>query len=93
MRFFARNNRALLSTLTVEVITETSLGLKVAAAGRRPAAAADSGSRARSSSWSPTCSRCCPASTPRSSSVVRSVGLGTWYVDDFYVDPQVPLGG
>ena len=28
LRFFAKNNRALLSTLTVEVITETSLGLK-----------------------------------------------------------------
>ena len=28
LRFFARNNRALLSTLTVEVIVQTSLGLK-----------------------------------------------------------------
>jgi hypothetical protein len=40
LRLFARNSTALVSTLSVEVIFKTSLGLKASAGGGEPAAAA-----------------------------------------------------
>jgi hypothetical protein len=87
LRFFARNNRALLSTLTVEVIFETSLGLK---------AAAPVGVLLPSGKWKPSprflvLVNLLPLLPGEKTPVqfrVRSVGLGTWYVDDFYVDPR-----
>jgi hypothetical protein len=87
LRFFARNNRALLSTLTVEVIFETSLGLR---------AAAPIGVMLPSGQWKPSpkflvLANLLPLLPGEKTPVqfrVRSVGLGTWYVDDFYVDPK-----
>ena len=87
MRFFARNNRALLSTLTVEVIVETSLGLKVAV---------PFGVLLPSGKWKPSpkllvIANLLPLLPGQHTPVqfrVRSVGLGTWFVDDFYVDPK-----
>jgi hypothetical protein len=87
LRFFARNNRALISTLTVEVIFETSLGLR---------AAAPIGVMLPSGQWKPSpkflvVANLLPLLPGNYTPVqfrVRSVGLGTWYVDDFYVDPR-----
>jgi hypothetical protein len=87
LRLFARNNRALLSTLTVEVIFETSLGLK---------AAAPVGVLLPSGKWKPSprflvVANLLPLMPGDKTPVqfrVRSVGLGTWWVDDFYVDPR-----
>ena len=87
MRLFARNNRALLSTLTVEVITETSLGLKVSL---------PVGVLLPSGQWKPSpklfvVSNLLPLLPGQHTPVqfvVRSVGLGTWSVDDFYLDPK-----
>ena len=87
VRFFARNNRALLSTLTVEVIVETSLGLKVAV---------PFGVLLPSGKWKPSpkllvIANLLPLLPGQHTPVqfrVRSVGLGTWFVDDFYVDPK-----
>jgi hypothetical protein len=87
MRLFARNNRALLSTLTVEVIFETSLGLK---------AALPVGVLLPNGQWKPSpkllvVANLLPLLPGEHTPVqfrVRSVGLGTWNVDDFYVDPK-----
>jgi hypothetical protein len=87
LRLFARNNRALLSTLTVEVIFETSLGLK---------AALPVGILLPSGQWKPSpkllvVANLLPLLPGQHTPVqfrVRSVGLGTWFVDDFYVDPK-----
>jgi hypothetical protein len=87
MRLFARNNRALLSTLTVEVITETSLGLKVSL---------PVGVLLPNGQWKPSPKLfivsnllpLLPGEHTPVQFVVRSVGLGTWSVDDFYVDPR-----
>jgi hypothetical protein len=87
LRFFARNNRALLSTMTVEVIFETSLGLK---------AAAPVGVLLPNGQWKPSprflvVANLLPLLPGEHTPVqfrVRSVGLGTWFVDDFYVDPR-----
>jgi hypothetical protein len=87
LRLFARNNRALLSTLTVEVIFETSLGLK---------ASAPVGVLLPSGKWKPSprflvVANLLPLLPGDKTPVqfrVRSVGLGTWWVDDFYVDPR-----
>jgi hypothetical protein len=87
LRFFARNNRALVSTMTVEVIFETSLGLK---------AAAPVGVLLPSGQWKPSprflvVANLLPLLPGNYTPVqfrVRSVGLGTWFVDDFYVDPR-----
>jgi hypothetical protein len=87
LRFFARNNRALLSTMTVEVIFETSLGLK---------AAAPVGVLLPNGQWKPSprflvVANLLPLLPGEHTPVqfrVRSVGLGTWFVDDFYVDPK-----
>jgi len=87
LRFFAKNNRALLSTMTVEVITETSLGLKVAV---------PIGVLLPNGQWKPSpkifvVANLLPLLPGEHTPVqfrVRSVGLGTWSVDDFYVDPR-----
>ena len=87
IRFFAKNNRALLSTMSVEVITETSLGLTVAV---------PIGVVLPSGQWKPSASYLVVANLlpllPGNHTPVRfrltSVGLGTWSVDDFYVDPR-----
>lgn len=87
VRLFAKNNRALLSTMTVEVIAETSLGLKVAV---------PIGVLLPSGQWKPSprflvIANLLPLLPGEHTPVqfrVRSVGLGTWSVDDFYVDPR-----
>jgi hypothetical protein len=87
IRFFAKNDRALLSTLSVEVITETSLGLTVAV---------PVGVVLPSGQWKPGPKFLVVANLlpllPGNHTPVRfrvtSVGLGTWSVDDFYVDPR-----
>jgi hypothetical protein len=87
LRLFARNNKALLSTLSVEVIFETSLGLK---------AAAPVGVLLPGGQWKPSprllvLANLLPLLPGNYTPVqfrVRSVGLGTWFVDDFYVDPR-----
>ena len=73
--------------LAVEVITETSLGLKVAV----PA-----GVLLPSGQWKPSpklivLSSLLPLFPGQHTPVqfrVTSVGLGTWSVDDFYIDPR-----
>jgi hypothetical protein len=87
LRFFAKNNRALLSTMTVEVIFETSLGLK---------AALPVGVLLPNGQWKPSPKMLVVANLlpllPGEHTPVqfrlRSVLLGTWSVDDFYVDPR-----
>ena len=87
IRFFAKNDRALLSTLSVEVITETSLGLTVAV---------PVGVLLPSGQWKPSPKFLVVANLlpllPGEHTPVRfrvtSVGLGTWSVDDFHVDPR-----
>jgi len=87
LRFFAKNNSALLSTMTVEVITETSLGLK---------AAVPIGVLLPNGQWKPepkllVVANLLPLLPGEHTPVqfrLRSAGLGTWSVDDFYVDPR-----
>jgi hypothetical protein len=87
IRFFAKNNRALLSTMTVEVITRTSPGLTVAV---------PVGTVLPSGQWKPSPRFLAVANLlpllPGEHTPVQfrmtSVGLGTWSVDDFYVDPR-----
>src|SRR5215211_519037 len=87
IRFFAKNDRALLSTLSVEVITETSLGLTVAV---------PVGVVLPSGQWKPSPQFLVIANLlpllPGEHTPVRfrvtSIGTGTWSVDDFYVDPR-----
>ena len=87
IRFFAKNDRALLSTLSVEVITETSLGLTVAV---------PVGVLLPSGQWKPSPRFLVVANLlpllPGEHTPVRfritSVGTGSWSVDDFYVDPR-----
>ena len=87
LRFFAKNDRALLSTMTVEVIAETSLGLK---------AAVPIGVLLPNGQWKPSpkilvIANLLPLLPGEHTPVqfrVRSVGVGTWSVDDFYVDPR-----
>lgn len=87
LRFFAKNNSALLSTMTVEVIVETSLGLK---------AAVPIGVLLPNGQWKPgpkilMVANLLPLLPGQHTPVqfrVRSVGIGTWSVDDFYVDPR-----
>ena len=87
LRLFARNNSALVSTLSVEVIFETSLGLK---------ASAPVGVLLPNGQWKPSprllvVANLLPLLPGNYTPVqfrVRSVGLGTWWVDDFYVDPR-----
>lgn len=87
LRLFTRNNRALLSTLSVEVIFETSLGLR---------ASAPVGVLLPHGQWKPSprflvVANLLPLLPGQHTPVqfrVRSVGLGTWFVDDFFVDPK-----
>jgi hypothetical protein len=86
-RLFAKNNTLLVSTLSVEVIFETSLGLK---------ASAPIGVLLPSGQWKPSpkllvLANLLPLLPGEHTPVqfrVTSVGLGTWWVDDFYVDPR-----
>jgi hypothetical protein len=87
IRLFAKNNRLLLSTLSVEVIAKTSLGLKVAL---------PIGLVLPRSSWKPTPSYLVVANLlpllPNNYTPVafrfRAIGFGSWWIDDFYVDPR-----
>jgi hypothetical protein len=87
LRLFARNDRLLVSTLTVEVLFETSLGLQ---------ASAPVGVVLPSGKWKPTprflvLANLLPLLPGDHTPVafrVRSVGTGTWWIDDFYVDPK-----
>jgi hypothetical protein len=87
IRMFAKNNRALLSTLAVSVIVETSLGLK---------ATVPIGVMLPSGQWKPSPKflvianllPLLPGSHTPVQFRVTSVGLGTWSVDDFYIDPR-----
>jgi hypothetical protein len=87
LRLFARNNSALLSTLTVEVTFQTSLGLTA----KLPV-----GVLLPSGKWKPSprilmlvnLLPLLPGEKTPVQFTVRSVGLGTWWVDDFYVDPK-----
>lgn len=87
IRLFARNNRLLLSTLSVEVIARTSLGLKVAV---------PVGLVLPRSSWKPTPAYLVVANLlpllPDNYTPVafrfRAIGFGSWWIDDFYVDPR-----
>jgi hypothetical protein len=87
VRFFAKNDRLLLSTLTVEVITETSLGLT---------AAVPIGTVLPSGQWKPgpkllVLANLLPLLPGEHTPVrfrVTSVGTGNWWLDDFYVDPR-----
>jgi hypothetical protein len=87
IRLFAKNNRLLLSTLSVEVIARTSLGLKVAV---------PVGVVLPRSSWKPTPVYLVVANLlpllPNNYTPVafrfRAIGAGSWWIDDFYVDPR-----
>jgi hypothetical protein len=87
LRLFARNNAALLSTLTVEATIQTSLGLQ---------ATVPVGLMLPSGKWKPSprylmlvnLLPLLPGEKTPVKFTVRSVGLGTWWVDDFYVDPR-----
>jgi hypothetical protein len=87
IRFFAKNNRFLLSTMTVEVIVTTSLGLKVAV---------PIGLLLPHSKWKPSpgflmIGNLLPLMPGEYTPVqfrFRSIGLGSWWIDDFYVDPR-----
>jgi hypothetical protein len=87
LRFFTRNSQPLLSTLSVEVTFETSLGLK---------ATLPVGVLLPNGQWKPSpkllvLANLLPLLPGEHTPVqftVRSVGLGTWWVDDFYVDPR-----
>jgi hypothetical protein len=87
LRLFARNNTALLSTLTVEATIQTSLGLT---------ATLPIGVMLPSGKWKPSPKYLMlvnllpllPGEKTPVQFTVRSVGLGTWWVDDFYVDPK-----
>lgn len=87
VRFFAKNNAALLSTLTVDVTFETSLGLK---------ASLPFGTVLPSGQFKPSpkfyvLANLLPLLPGEHTPVqfrVTSVGLGTWNVDNFFVDPR-----
>jgi hypothetical protein len=87
VRLFAKSNNALLSTLSVNAIVTTSVGLKVPV---------PVGVLLPSGQWKPSPKLFVLASllpllpgehTPIQFQIT-SVGLGTWSVDDFYVDPK-----
>lgn len=87
IRLFAKNNSLLLSTMSVEVIVKTSLGLKLPV----PVAVV-----LPSGQWKPTPALLVVANLlpllPNDLTPVafrfRAVGGGTWWVDDVYVDPM-----
>jgi hypothetical protein len=87
IRLFTRNNRLLLSALTVEVIVETSVGLKVPV---------PIGVALPHNPWKPSPSYLVVANLlpllPNNYTPVafrfRAIGGGSWWIDDFYVDPR-----
>ena len=87
VRLFAKNSQPLLSTLSVDVIFETSLGLK---------ASLPIGTILPGGKWKPSpkllvLANLLPLLPGEKTPVqfrVTSVGLGTWWVDDFFVDPK-----
>jgi hypothetical protein len=87
IRLFSRNNRLLLSALSVEVIVHTSLGLKLPV---------PIGVVLPHNPWKPTPSYLVVANllpllpghyTPVAFRF-RAIGGGSWWIDDFYVDPN-----
>jgi hypothetical protein len=87
VRFFAKNNRALLSTLTVSVIFETSIGLKA----ELPVGTLLPNGQWKASPKVLVLVNLLPLFPGERTPVrfrVTSVGLGTWSVDDFYLDPR-----
>jgi hypothetical protein len=85
MRFFAKKNGGLLSTLAVSVLVETSLGAVVEA---------PIGVVAAGSSWTPTLPQAVVANLlplmppDRTAIAFRFTPLlGSWQIDDVYVDP------
>jgi hypothetical protein len=87
VRLFAKNNRALLSTLSVSVIFETSLGLKA----ELPVGVLLPNGQWKASPKLIVLASLLPLLPGEHTPVqfrVTSVGLGTWSVDDFYVDPK-----
>ena len=86
-RLFTNDNRGLLSTLTVSVIFETSLGLKASL----PIGVILPGGKWKPSPRLLVLANLLPLLPGEKTPVqfqVTSVGLGTWWVDDFYVDPR-----
>jgi len=87
IRFFAKNNRLLLSTMTVEVIVTTSIGLKVAL---------PIGLLLPHSQWKPSpgflvVGNLLPLLPGQYTPVqfrFRAILGGSWWIDDFYVDPR-----
>lgn len=87
LRFFVKDNRALLSTMSVSVIAETSLGLTTEVSV---------GVLSPGGGWRPSpkflvVANLLPLLPGEYTPVqfrLRSAGLGTWNVDDFYVDPR-----
>jgi hypothetical protein len=87
IRLFTRNNRLLLSALSVEVIVHTSVGLKVPV---------PVGVVLPHNPWKPSPSYLIVANLlpllPKNYTPVafrfRAIGGGTWWIDDFYVDPR-----
>jgi hypothetical protein len=87
IRLFARNNRLLLSTMTVEVIVHTKLGLKLPV---------PIGLMLPHSKWKPSPGYLVVANLlpllPGNYTPVqfrfRAIGTGSWWIDDFYVDPR-----
>jgi hypothetical protein len=87
VRLFAKNNRALLSTLAVDVTFETSLGLKASA----PIGVLLPNGQWKASPKFLVLVNLLPLLPGEHTPVqfrVTSIGLGTWSVDDFYVDPK-----
>jgi len=87
VRFFAKNNRALLSTLTVDVTFETSLGLKASL----PFGTVLPNGQLKPSPKFMVLANLLPLLPGEHTPVqfrVTSVLLGTWTVDNFYVDPK-----
>jgi len=87
VRFFAKNNRALLSTLTVDVTFETSLGLKASL----PFGTVLPSGQLKPSPKFYVLANLLPLLPGEHTPVqfrVTSVGLGTWTVDNFYVAPR-----
>jgi hypothetical protein len=87
VRLFAKTNSGLLPTLAVDVITTTSLGLKVPV----PAGVLLPNGQWKASPKLVVLSSLLPLLPGDHTPVqfrVTSVGLGTWSVDDFYIDPR-----
>ena len=86
-RLFTNDNRGLLSTLAVSVTFETSLGLKASL----PIGVILPGGKWKPSPKLLVIANLLPLLPGEKTPVqftVTSVGLGTWWVDDFFVDPK-----